>query len=60
MREKIHAVMDNHLARLFLIFLSALAVMSVLVPSTFLTAANFRSISVQLPELGALEIRQAV
>ncbi len=60
MREKIHAVMDNHLARLFLIFLSALAVMSVLVPSTFLTAANFRSMSVQLPELGFLSIAAAM
>ncbi len=60
MREKIHAVMDNHLARLFLIFLSALAVMSVLVPSTFLTAANFRSMSVQLPELGFLSIAAAL
>ncbi len=60
MREKIHTVMDNHLARLFLIFLSALAVMSVLVPSTFLTAANFRSMSVQLPELGFLSIAAAM
>lgn len=60
MKEKIHVIMDNHLARLFLIFLLALVSMSVLVPSTFLTVANFKSMSVQLPELGFLSIAAAM
>mgnify|MGYP002510332952 CR=1 FL=1 len=60
MKEKIHAIMDNPLARLFLIFLIALVSMSILVPSTFLTVANFRSMSVQLPELGFLSIAAAM
>lgn len=60
MKEKIHVIMDNHLARLFLIFVVALISMSILVPSTFLTMANFRSMSVQLPELGFLSIAAAM
>ncbi len=49
-----------HLARLLLIFLTTLILISVLAPSSFLTGASFRSMAVQMPELGFLSIAAAM
>jgi simple sugar transport system permease protein len=47
---------DRHLARLFVIFVLVTVIMCVLKPETFFSAANFRSMAGQLPELGFLSI----
>lgn len=51
---------DRHLVRLFAIFIVVAAALSILRPSVFLSAANFRSMAVQLPELGFLSIASAL
>ena len=51
---------DCHLVRLFAIFIVVAAALSILRPSVFLSAANFRSMAVQLPELGFLSIASAL
>lgn len=51
---------DRHLTRLFFIFVAVAIVMSILRPDTFLSVDNFRSMSVQFPELGFLSIAAAL
>ena len=53
-------VKDRHLTRLFIILAVAVAALSILKPSVFLSAANFRSMAVQFPELGFLSIAAAL
>lgn len=60
--EKIRTLLqkDRHLTRLFFIFIIVTVVMGALRPSTFLSVANFRSMSLQFPELGFLSIAAAL
>jgi simple sugar transport system permease protein len=51
---------DKHLTGLFIIFLLVTAVMCVLKPAVFFSAANFRSMTVQFPELGFLSIAASI
>ncbi len=51
---------DRHLTRLLVILAAVTVVLSVLRPSVFLSAANFRSMAVQFPELGFLSIAAAL
>ncbi|MBC8536119.1 ABC transporter permease [Feifania hominis] len=51
---------DRHLTRLFAIFLVVTAVMCILEPELFLSVANFKSMSLQFPELGFLSIAAAL
>ena len=60
MAKIIHALKTTHLARLLLIFLVTLILISVLAPSSFLTVTSFRSMAVQMPELGFLSIAAAM
>ena len=60
MTKILYSLKTTHLARLFLIFLTTLVLISVLAPSSFLTAASFRSMAVQMPELGFLSIAAAM
>lgn len=60
MTKILYLLKTTHLARLFLIFLTTLVLISVLAPSSFLTAASFRSMAVQMPELGFLSIAAAM
>ena len=53
-------VKDRHLTRLFIILAVAVAALSILKPSVFLSVANFRSMAVQFPELGFLSIAAAL
>ena len=60
--EKVKTLLqkDRHLTRLFFIFILVTVIMGALRPSTFLSADNFRSMSVQFPELGFLSIAAAL
>ena len=60
--EKVKTLLqkDRHLTRLFFIFILVTVIMGALRPSTFLSADNFRSMSMQFPELGFLSIAAAL
>lgn len=60
MTKTVKALKTYHLARLLLIFLCTLILISVLAPSSFLTVTSFRSMAVQMPELGFLSIAAAM
>lgn len=51
---------DRHLTRLFVILAVVTAALCILRPSVFFSAANFRSMAVQFPELGFLSIASAL
>lgn len=60
MTKTVKALKTYHLARLLLIFLCTLLLISILAPSSFLTVTSFRSMAVQMPELGFLSIAAAM
>lgn len=60
MTKTVKALKTYHLARLLLIFLCTLFLISILAPSSFLTVTSFRSMAVQMPELGFLSIAAAM
>ena len=51
---------DRHLTRLFLILTAVTVMLTLLKPTVFFSAANFRSMAVQFPELGFLSIASAL